>query len=313
MTLQMTDQLFVEVQIELPAEAADVIAAVMGDRVGGFEIRDEGTLLSAPAGRCILVALVDPGDVDGVLADLEAALGTAREAALVVDPVNVRRRETHESEWRDVWKQFFRATRVGRRFIVRPSWDAGAIEQADCVIELDPGRAFGTGAHSSTRLALALAEDLADDLGNDLRDERATPGRVLDLGCGSGILTIAAALLWPRASTFAADVDPEATSCAEENLQRNRVTGVRVVTGSLADVPGGFDLVLANIQADVLEPMAPQLGTRLLPGGRVILSGILTEQADGVRAVYESCGFQPLARKDEGEWAAWLLAGPHRA
>src|SRR5260370_32794169 len=106
----------------------------------------------------------------------------ARAAGLRVDPVSVRRREAHEEEWRDVWKQYFRATRVGRTFIVRPSWDPGTIEDGDRVIDLDPGRAFGTGGHATTRLVIALAEEAAD----------RPVARFLDLGCGPGVLPPAA-------------------------------------------------------------------------------------------------------------------------
>src|SRR5204862_6581188 len=143
----------------------------------------------------------------------EEACANARGAGLPVDPVVVRRREAHEDEWRDVWKKYFKATRVGRTFIVRPSWDPGDVADGDRVIDLDPGRAFGTGGHATTRLVLTLAEEV----------EGRPVSRFLDLGCGSGILSVAAARLWPRAAGLAADVDPQATACAAQNLARKRV------------------------------------------------------------------------------------------
>src|SRR5262249_48920397 len=154
-----------------------------------------------------------PERIEELEREIAAVCGRAREAGLAVDPVEVRRREAHEDEWRDVWKKYFRATRVGATFVVRPSWDPGDVADGDRVIDLDPGRAFGTGGHASTRLAIALAEPLAD---------RPSPLSFLDLGCGSGILAIAAARLWPAARGLAIDVDPEATECARENLDRNR-------------------------------------------------------------------------------------------
>lgn len=297
----MTNEIWTELQIETTDAAAELLAAELGELTGGVELRDAGTLLRAPTGRTIVVVLTEPGEVEQALAAAEATLAIARDAGTIVDPVIVRRREAHEDEWRDVWKQFFRATRIGRRFIVRPSWDPGQIADSDEVIDLDPGRAFGTGAHPSTRLAIALAEHV--------RDAQASLARFLDLGCGSGILAIAAARLWPGAAGLAVDNDPEATGCTDENLARNGVTSVRTVTGTLDAIAGEppFDLVLANIQKDVLEAIAPALPTYVRREGAVVLSGLLVEQADDVVAAYAARGFALERRLDEGEWAALLM------
>jgi ribosomal protein L11 methyltransferase len=267
--------------------------------VGGVEVRDAGTLLSTAPGRSAVIALCKPEDREFLLASAEQALATARESGLPVDPVTVRERQADESEWRDVWKQFFRATRVGRRFTVRPSWDPGSAPAGEFVIDLDPGRAFGTGAHPSTRLAIALAENVRD----------ATPhmARFLDLGCGSGILSIAAARLWPGAVGLAIDNDPEATECSQENLERNHIESVALVTGTLEDADTGFDLILANIQADVLCALAPTMASKLVPEGRAILSGVLCDQGNDVLAVYARAGFRLGTRQDEGEWTSLLL------
>jgi ribosomal protein L11 methyltransferase len=267
--------------------------------VGGVELRDSGTLLATAAGRTAVIALCKPEDREFLIAAAHAALDTARAAGLVVDPVSVRERATDESEWRDVWKQFFRATRVGRRFMVRPSWDPGPAAQGEHVIDLDPGRAFGTGAHPSTRLVIGLAEDV--------RDDYPEISRYLDLGCGSGILSIAAARLWPAASGLAIDNDPEATSCAAENLERNRVHEVAIVTGTIEQADGKFDLILANIQADVLCELAASIASKLSDAGHAILSGILREQVDEVLAAYTSVGLGVARRNDEGEWSGLLL------
>jgi ribosomal protein L11 methyltransferase len=219
----------------------------------------------------------------------------AQNAGLEIEPVVIRERMADEEEWRDIWKQFFRATRVSPRFTVRPTWDPGQALQGEFVINLDPGRAFGTGAHPSTRLVIALAEQLAI----------AHPHihRFLDLGCGSGILSITAARLWPDAHGLAVDNDPEATACSAENFERNQITSVDILTGTIDDTLGLFDVILANIQADVLCALAPLLKAKLAPSGNVILSGILTEQADEVAAAYAREGFLLSQRQDEAEWA----------
>jgi len=295
-------QKWIEVQIEAQAEAADLVAAAVGPIAGGVELRDTETLLSAAAGRTCVVALCPPEQAQALLDTVDEALASARAAGIAVDPVTIRQREAHEDEWRDVWKQFFRATRVGRRFTVRPSWDPGAVPEGEFVVDLDPGMAFGTGAHPSTRLVIGLAERLSED--------RPALGRVLDLGCGSGILSIVAARLWPLATGLAVDNDPLATICAQENLERNRVGSFALQTGTLADVAGRFDLVMANIQADVLTALAPDLPSRLADQGRVILSGLLLEQVDDVLATFCAAGFVLDARADEGEWGALRLRLP---
>jgi ribosomal protein L11 methyltransferase len=295
-----TTTTWTELQIEIAAEATELLASEISELTGGVEVRDTGTLLRAGEGRAVIVAQCAPEAADEVLAAIEDTCARARAAGLRVDPVSVHRREAHEDEWRDVWKQFFRATRVGRTFIVRPSWDPGTIADGDRVIDLDPGRAFGTGGHATTRLVIALAEEV----------EQRAVARFLDLGCGSGILAVAAARLWPRAQGLAVDIDPEATACADENFERNRVTTVETRAGTLADAPGPFDVVLANIQADVLLPLAPELVAVLAPGATLVLSGLLTDAAPPVLAAYLAAGLTLEARRDEDEWTALRLSAP---
>jgi ribosomal protein L11 methyltransferase len=296
---------WIEVQVELPAGIAEILAVELGERCGGVELRDSDTLLSTAPGRAAVVALVATAELVEVLALIDDVLATARAGGGEVDPVTIRQRPAHEDEWRDVWKQFFRTTRIGRRFVVRPSWDPDGGGAADQVIELDPGRAFGTGAHPSTRLVIAALEDLSD------RGRRVD--RFLDLGCGSGILAIAASRLWPAARGLAVDNDPEAVACTGENLERNRVVTVNLLTGTLPDVAlatargAAFDLVMANIQLNVLELLAPDLGEVLAEGGQLVLSGLLLEDAAPARAAYQAAGFRVVAEREEGEWASLVL------
>jgi ribosomal protein L11 methyltransferase len=292
--------IWVELQIEVAAEGGELLASAVSELTGGVELRDTDTIIRAGAGRTLVVTQCAPEAVDAVLAAVEATCAAARAAGLAVDPVEVRRREAHEDEWRDVWKQYFRATRVGRTFMVRPSWDPGALATGDRIIDIDPGRAFGTGGHASTRLCIELAEEI----------EARPVARFLDLGCGSGILSIAAARLWPGATGLAVDLDPEAAACAAENLALNRIQTVETRPGTLAEVGGTFDLVLANIQADVLAPLAPALPPHLAPGAVVILSGLLIEQAAGVMEAYRAAGLTLEARREQDEWAALRLGWP---
>jgi len=288
---------WIEIVIELPAEAAEVMADAVGELTQGVEIRDGETIIRAGAGRAVIVAQCAPENEAEVLAEIEAAAGRMKEAGVAVDPLSVRRREADEDEWRDVWKQYFRATRVGRTFLIRPSWDLKPAGEADRVIDLDPGRAFGTGGHATTRLVIALAEEVA-----------ARPvERFLDLGCGSGILSIAAVRLWPAARGLAVDVDPESVATTDENLALNRVSSVETRVGSLEVVRGDHQLVLANIEAGVLSRLAPDFPPRVAAGGTVILSGILADQAEEVLRAFTAAGLALEARRDEDEWAALRL------
>ena len=289
---------WIELQIDAPAGATEVLAAAVGELAGGVEIRDEGTLLKSAPARTVLVALCRPADVAALLDEVSATCARARAAGLTVDPVVIRQRAAHEDEWRDVWKQYFRATRVGRTFIVRPSWDPGSVGDGDRVIDLDPGRAFGTGGHASTRLVIELGENI----------ETKAVRRFLDLGCGSGILAIAAARLWPAAIGHALDVDPEAVACTNENLQRNRVVTVEASAGSLAEARGPYDLVMANIQADVLLDLAPALAAALAPGAALILSGLLLSDGPAIIARYREQGLRLDESREADEWVGLRFA-----
>jgi len=289
---------WIEIAISVPTGAVEVLADAVGALTGGVEIRDTETILRVEGGRSLVLAQCAPDAEAEVMSEIEATCARLREAGVSPDPMSVARREADEDEWRDVWKRYFRALRVGKSFVIRPSWDAPPAAPGDRVIDIDPGRAFGTGGHASTRLVIAMAEALA----------ARRVERFVDLGCGSGILSMAAALLWPAARGAALDVDPEAVATAEENFALNRITTVSTRVGSIADVAPGNDLVLANIEASVLVPMAPELPSRIGPGGALILSGLLTSDVDAITRAYTAVGFQIDARRDEDEWAALQLS-----
>jgi ribosomal protein L11 methyltransferase len=293
--------MWIELSIEVPTPAAEVLADAVGELTGGVEIRDAETIVRVQGGRSLIVALVAPEAEAEVLAAIEATCARLRAAGVPPDPHTLARREAHEDEWRDVWKRYFRTQRVGASFVIRPSWEPPVVAAGDRVIEIDPGRAFGTGGHASTRLVIAMAEEVAT--------RRPRIERFVDLGCGSGILSIAASLLWPSARGLALDVDPEAVATAGENLALNRVTTVETRVGSLGDVPPSppCDVMLANIEATVLVPLAPAFPACLAPDAALILSGLLASDVDQVMRAYEAAGFQLDARRDEDEWAALRL------
>jgi ribosomal protein L11 methyltransferase len=264
--------IWAELVIDAPEAVAETVAGYVSVLAGGVEIRDGGRLL----------AWVEPDQAEKWVADLASRFPGVRVEAKLRD----------ENEWRDVWKKYFKPLRVGRRLVVKPSWESFAAGADDVVIELDPGRAFGTGTHESTQLVMEAMENLP------------APASVLDVGCGSGILSIAAARLWPQARGVATDVDPEAVACACENFERNHVA-VDASTRRIGEVEGTFDLVLANIQAEVLLDMVEPLAARV--AGTLILSGLLGDQANDVAARYATRGLHIDHFADRGEWRAAIL------
>lgn len=194
--------------------------------------------------------------------------------------------------WAEAWREHFHVLRIGHRFVIRPSWRSHEPQETDLVITLDPGMAFGTGLHPSTRLCVLALEDAMQ------------PGMtVLDLGTGSGILAIAAAHLG-AAHVLAVDNDPVAAQAADENVLANGFRGiVDVRLGSLADVQGAFDIVVVNILAPViLDMLSSGLSSRVRPGGQVIAAGILDAQADDVLRALEARGLRPVDRLLEKDW-----------
>lgn len=208
-----------------------------------------------------------------------------------------RFRVLEEAEWAEAWKAHYDVLRVGP-FVIQPSWRQADLRPGEVRIELDPGMAFGTGTHPTTRLCLqALAEWLR-------------PGeRILDLGTGSGILAIAAALRG-AAWVWALDIDPVAVQVARENVQRNGVADrVTVDQGSLAEAlrrGEPFDGILANILAPVIRRFCEEgLGALLRPGGWAIVSGFFAgEQEESVRTALEGAGLQVCGRWVEAGWVA---------
>jgi len=195
-------------------------------------------------------------------------------------------------DWASRWKEGFKPFPVGRRFLIAPSWDRPRETGDRLLIVIDPGMAFGTGTHETTQHCLLALE------------EYWTGRSLLDVGTGTGILAIAAARLSPHARIVALDIDPEACAVARENMERNGVDErIAVFCGTLDDVPEGrFEMVLANLTADVLANLLPQFPQRLEPGGVLVLSGLLEGDEEPFRELLVARAFHPLDVKRGGEW-----------
>lgn len=201
--------------------------------------------------------------------------------------------------WAEKWKENFRPRRIGKRITVKPSWERYSPSPEEIVVTIDPGQAFGTGTHETTQMCLKLLEQAFD--------AHPAPRRVLDVGTGTGILGIAAALLGAP-YTLGIDVDPKGVEVAGENARINGVEArFHVATTPLSSVEGKYDLILANVLAEILCDLRQDIADRVVPGGKLILSGILTEKSDWVAREYEAVGCRLANRKEEDQWTALLL------
>jgi ribosomal protein L11 methyltransferase len=284
----MSEPRYPYVHVDVTPDDAELVSAELFELgAQGLEERDATTLNAAArgAGSITLVAS---------FADDESA-NAAR--SVLAERYPARIEHVVGDAWRDGWRAYFKPLRVGARLVVKPSWEPYDVQAGDVVLTLDPGQAFGTGTHESTRLLLAEVE------------KRVTPGVcVLDVGAGSGILGIACLLLGAR-EVVALDVDPLAVDACHENAERNAVRDkLAASTRLVADELGSYPLVLANIEARVLVPEARAIAARLAPGGLLLLSGLLHDHADPVRAAYPE--LRELARPTLGEWSALVLEKP---
>ena len=204
-----------------------------------------------------------------------------------------------DEDWKLSYRKHFKTEVISPRLVVRPPWEAVTPAPGQKVLTLDPGIAFGTGQHPTTRACLDAIDALAVE---------GTDRSFLDVGCGSGILSIAAALEGFR-DVHGFDNDPDAVRNANENAEANGL-GALFSDGDLS-VPGTAapaDVVAANVLAPVLVRFAREVGALVNPGGRLILSGILDEQYDEVRAAYAALGFTELSNRLIGEWRTGLFA-----
>jgi len=275
-----------EISIEAGTGARDAVEqALRGVGCDGVLIRDAA----------------DPPEVAGYLPvddrlekrldDLQTSLGALASFGVVGAGTDLTLRYVEEDDWANAWKAFYKPLRVGHHLVVTPPWETPELGPDDLALVIDPGMAFGTGSHPTTQLCLAALED------------RVKPGmRVADIGTGSGILAIAAAKLG-AASVIATDVDPLAVQIARVNTEAN---GVPIQLQE--ELPSGaYDLVVANILADVIIGLKDGLADLVAPGGLVIVSGIIDVREEDVRVALEGAGFTPVRTQQQAEWVALVL------
>jgi len=257
---------------------------------GGTAIEEQGDVV-------ITYIAGDDGD-DDVVGQLREQL----HAILGFEPAQLHVERVPEQDWLALWRSGLEPRHIGERIIVSPTWSDVEPGPGQLLIRIDPQMAFGTGEHASTRGVLRLMQRVVRD-GDTL----------IDVGSGSAILAIAAAMLGAR-SVLAVESDPDAQENAGENVAQNGVQDRVALLCDLVDDAfldrhgdGAFDGILANVLSGVLRPLLPAFHRSLAPGGWAILSGILVEEADGMRAAATAAGFTVEAEDAEAEWWSVLL------
>ena len=304
---------WLELSVEADVEAVEAVSEILGRVAPGgtsvepaYELVDEGLAARIdPTRPSIVRAYVparDPAAAERAAAEAAEALGHLR--AFGLRPIGeITTRIVHEADWAEAWKAHFPVLRIGRRIVIKPTWLDHDAAPDDVVLDLDPGMAFGTGLHPTTRLCLAALESAAD------RGLLAA-ARVLDVGCGSGILAIAAVKLG-AASVLGVDTDPIAVEATVANAARNGLTSrIEAREGSLPSGEPPHDLVLANLIASLLIALAAPLRDELRPGGTLLASGIFVDRESDVRAAFAAIGLAVVDRMAEGDWLALEAVRP---
>ena len=286
--------LWFEITAQTPPALVEEVSELMrGVSPGGITVEEPIDILGPElgfkvrGGEPVLVrAYLPSSELGAVLTeDLRRAMEAYPAVQLTAKPI-------YEQDWAVSWREFFGVVDTGDRIVIVPTWIEHEVQPGQIAIRLDPGQAFGTGHHETTRLCLSAM------------DELVRPGMaVLDVGTGSGVLAIAAVLLG-AATVEAIDIDPIAAEVARKNCEANGIGAeVRVSAGVLAeDHPGRYDLVLSNISTDANLRLAPIFGSVVNPGGFAILSGILSPDARRAQAAMAHHGFVLTAIRHERDW-----------
>lgn len=242
--------------------------------------------------------LPEDARLESSLLALAERIAALRHAGATLGAGTISHSFVADEDWAETWKAYIHTEKIGERIVVRPTWEEYTPSADEIVIELDPGAAFGTGAHATTAMCLRWLEHLV------------SPGmRVYDVGCGSGILAVAAAKLG-AGEVIAMDYDPVAVSVAEENIRQNNAHNVVACESDLLSACEGAapaELITANIIADVIIRLFAQLDRHLAPGGTLLASGIIDDRIADVEHAAAQHGFTVLDMTCEKEWAAMII------
>lgn len=263
---------------------------------GIWEIIDPKLLDDMPEDVLVHAWFVPDSSFPSILSGLQGRLDAMRQERADFGSLLTDTRTVSEDSWAEVWKKYYKPFYAGDHLVIKPTWEDFSPAPGDRVIEIDPGMAFGSGTHETTGMCISLLEETVR--GGE---------RIIDVGTGSGILAIAAALLG-AGHVLAVDIDPDAVRVASENVAHNHVENVvTVLEGDLLkDVPDTCEICVANIISDIIISFAAPLKEHILPGGLFICSGIVNVREEEVRQALLAAGFEILKAEHKGEWTAFL-------
>lgn len=275
----------------------------LDNKDGKWDYIDDDLMGLSECETCITVYLPDNNQGRDMLSAIRSMLAEVKSA----DTENAYGRLTaelssiREEDWANNWKQYFKPIEVGEKLVVKPSWEEYSGDGTRKILEIDPASSFGTGQHHTTRLCLELLEKSISD--GDI---------VLDMGCGSGILSIGAVLLGAE-KAVAVDIDENSAVTAMENARKNSISEEKYITyfGNILDnekladtIANEYDIITANIVADVIIAMKDHFVRYIRKNGVLIVSGIITERSDEVITVLESAGFEKIESNTKEGWCA---------
>ena len=303
-----------EVTIKTTTEAVEAISNILiEERCGGVMIEDPKDFLfqkkneldwdyveeevfnkSGQDGVLIKTYIPEERNVLEFVETVKARISQLPSFGLDIGEGSVTLSNVKESDWANEWKKYYKPTKIGKKIVVKPSWEDYKQEEGDLIIELDPGMAFGTGTHETTSMCIRELENYVDDTKT-----------VFDIGCGSGILAIAAAKLGAK-DVVAGDLDEVAVKVSKENCEINHVSDkVTVKHGSLFEVVDSkADVIVANIIADIIKILAKDVSKFLNEDGVFISSGIILAKIDEVCESLTENGFEIVKVERLGEWSA---------
>ena len=286
---------WVEVVLLAPAAQADAAADYLVALTGhGVEIDDSQEPPAPVMVKGFLAAGADLAAQQAALQRYALELGQAAGQEVIVNFQNLP-----DQDWGENWKRHFRPRALTRRLVVAPPWERAELHPGQLEIVIDPGQAFGTGQHESTLLCLRRLEHLAG--------RGQLPDRILDVGCGTGILGLAFLLLGGR-EAVGIDLDPLAVEASLHNAELNGLAArMQASQTPLASVPGRFPLVVANLTAKDLEEVAADLVTHLAPSGELIVAGLVVMQIKQVRAALEAHGLRLIEQDSLAGWASLVM------
>lgn len=299
-----------EVRVIVPKEFIEPVSSIFYDMdVKGLSIEDPDDLLKSERTPVtwdyVDINIFKEGDDKGVIKAyfpdteniekqvtfIKGKIEGLKDLGFGISDYSVDYKNVNEEDWANSWKKYYKPMRIGKNIIIKPLWEKYDAKDTDIVIEMDPGMAFGTGTHETTRMCvLALEENIR---GNE---------RVIDIGTGSGILAIVSSKLG-ASEALAIDLDPVAVDSAKINTELNRTSNVKVREGNLlSEAEGTYDVVIANIIADVIMIILKDIGKITHKGSRFIASGIISLRLDEVLEKIDEAGLKVIEIKRENDW-----------